>query len=403
MAEQLADGASAADRRHDRMISAFARAASSIAWQGPLQIVLDQLADEARTVSGADMCTVSLRSRFGDTFEMVGAAGCPGDYRDGLEQARSLGAPLLTVETFRTGDRLVADIDAEFASDERFAPLVKLAEEVGWSKLVAVPLTVREETVGAMTAFYARGNEPNASDLSFLTAMADHGALAVHTAHLLAQAREKAALEERAHMARDLHDAVSQLLFSMQLRTRALELEADRLLGDAGPLQTGLRELNGLITAAVDEMRTLVLHLRPTELREHALAPALRRLAEAVGSRTGANVFVDAADDIPALARPYDEHVYRIVQEAIGNAINHAAARRISVTLRTESDCAGELMVVRIQDDGPGFDPEAAKPGHLGLDNMRGRCKELGGRLRIESSANGTMIEIRIPLDQVHL
>jgi signal transduction histidine kinase len=262
-------------------------------------------------------------------------------------------------------------------------------------------VSVRGETVGVLTAFYTKRNEPSPSDIAFLTAMAEHGALAVHTARLLAQAKDKAALEERARMARDLHDAVSQLLFSMQLRARALQLEAARRDWGTAQLADGLSELNTLIGSAVEEMRSLVLHLRPSELREHALVPALQRLAGAIRAREKVEVAVDADDDIPPLTATYDEHIYRITQEAIGNAVNHARAETIVVKLTTTADSAGEALNVEIVDDGCGFDPRQRKPGHVGLDNMRHRCGELGGQLFINSSPRGTSIQIVVPLDTV--
>jgi signal transduction histidine kinase len=386
-------------QRRDRMIAAFARTASSIAWQGSLQTVLDQLADEARTASGADMCTVSLRSRLGETFIMVGASGCPEEYKERLQQARSLGAPLATEKVYKTGALFVANIGA-MLEDARFAPLVKLARRARWRTLVAVPLSVRDVTVGALTAFYTPENEPDQSDMSFLAAMAEHGALAVHTARLLAQAKDKAALEERAHMARDLHDAISQQLFSMQLRVRALQLEADRSDRDTAQLAGGLKELNQLIRSAVEEMRALILHLRPPQLREHALAPALERLADTIRSREKVDITVDVPRDMPPLAAPYDEHIYRIAQEAIGNAVNHAKAERITVKLAASTGATGEILSVEIADDGVGFDPDQPKPGHVGLENMRARCGELGGQLTIDSSPRGTRVRIRVPLDQ---
>jgi signal transduction histidine kinase len=392
------DPATVAEERHDRMIAAFARAASSIAWQGSLQAVLDQLAEEARTVSGADMCAVSLGSRFGDTVEMVGAAGYPAEYRERLGQTRLLGAPLLTVQAVRSGKAIIGDVAETMAHDPRFAPMVNVARNTGWSKLVALPLLVRGETVGALTAFYAHGNEPSLSDVAFLTAMADHGALAVQTARLVAAAKDKAALEERAHMARDLHDAVSQLLFSMKLHASALQLEADGRQPDVIKLSQGLRVLQDLIGSAVDEMRTLILHLRPTELRDHALVPALQRLAESVRARENIEVCV-VADNAPALPRPDDEHIYRIVQEAIGNSVNHACALHITVTLSVSTEAAGNSLLVEITDDGHGFDSSVDKPGHAGLTNMRARCRELGGTLAIDSGSSGTTVTVTIPID----
>lgn len=399
MAVSVTTVSDASRQRHDRMIEAFARSASSIAWQGPLQAVLDQLAREACVASAADMCTVSICSRFHDTFEMVGASGCPPAYHRCLEQARSLGAPLLTVEAFRTGRSVVGDVDT-MVGDSRLAPLLDLARQRGWVALAAVPLSVRGEVVGAMTAFYTRENRPEPSDIAFLTAMADHGALAVHTARLAAEMRDKAALEERAHVARDLHDAISQLLFSMQLRVRALQLEAAR--EDAGPrLSDGLGELGGVIARAVDEMRALILHLRPAELREHALVPALQQLGETVRAREGVAVTVRAVEGIPPLKRPDDEQIYRIVQEAIGNAISHADAGSVRVEVTTAADMFGEVFIVEVVDDGHGFDATEPKPGHVGLANMRARCAELGGRLTIDSSPQGTTVRIEVPLGRI--
>lgn len=208
--------------------------------------------------------------------------------------------------------------------------------------------------------------------------------------HLRVQAAELATSEERARLARELHDSVTQALFSMGLTTRSLELllETDPAAGRAK-----LAELRELQKDALAEMRTLIFELRPASLETDGLVQALRNHAGAIRARTGLEVSVDA----DLAARPplaVEEALYRIGQEALHNVVKHANAERAVFRLWAAADG----LRMSVTDDGTGFDPEHVPRGHLGLLGMRQRAELAGARLTIDSARDeGTRVEIHVP------
>ncbi len=219
----------------------------------------------------------------------------------------------------------------------------------------------------------------------------DIGELDRLEADLRRQAADLAASEERAHLARELHDSVTQALFSMTLQERSLELLLER---DPGQVPGKLAELRELQRDALAETRALIFELRPGNLQEHGLAAALRTHAAGLNARIGLPVVVDAdlGDRRPALE--IEEALYRIAQEALHNVVKHAGACQARAALDWQADA----IHIRVEDDGRGFDPEAVPAGHLGLAGMRVRAERLGGWLRVESApGRGTVIEAVIP------
>jgi PAS domain S-box-containing protein len=208
---------------------------------------------------------------------------------------------------------------------------------------------------------------------------------------LRSQAAELAASQERAHLARELHDSVTQALFSMGLTLRTLEL----LLGtDPDAARSKLVELRELQKDALAEMRTLIFELRPSSLESDGLVQALRTHATAVQRRTGLIVVVDA-EPIDRLPLVVEEALYRIGQEALHNIVKHANAS--NATIRTVRE--GEYLRLTVTDDGSGFDPESVPRGHLGLIGMRQRIELVGGELRVESRpGHGSTIEASVPI-----
>ena len=205
------------------------------------------------------------------------------------------------------------------------------------------------------------------------------------------QAAALAASEERAHLARELHDSVTQALFSMTLVTRSLELLLDR---DPAAALERVADLRTLQRDALAEMRALVFELRPDSLTRDGLAVALRTHAAAVGARAGISVAVDASA-VGRLPMPIEETLFRIAQESLHNVIKHAAAEHAWITV-TASDARCFLVTA---DDGRGFDPAAVPPGHLGLTGMATRADRLGGSLSVDSRrGGGTRISVELPL-----
>jgi signal transduction histidine kinase len=204
--------------------------------------------------------------------------------------------------------------------------------------------------------------------------------------------------EERQRLASDLHDSVSQALFSMTLHTRALQLAVERQGGDPhGQVARGLAELRELTQGALSEMRALIFELRPEALHEDGLVAATRRHAAAVAAREGLDVRVQASDDPLPLDARAETELFRVLQEALHNSVKHAHPGQVDIRFHEPADAPGTL-VVEVSDDGTGFEPASPHPGHLGLATMRERIERLGGRLAIDSSpARSTTVRAVLP------
>ncbi len=204
------------------------------------------------------------------------------------------------------------------------------------------------------------------------------------------RAAELAAGDARAHLARELHDSVTQALFSMTLMTRSIEMLMSR---DPQAALERLATLRDLQRDALAEMRALIFELRPGGLEEDGLVPAIRRHAAAVQGRIGLPVVVEADLD-ERLPSDVEDVLYRIAQEALHNVVKHARARTVRLTLGP--DPGGVRLVVI--DDGTGFDAAAVPAGHLGLAGMKARAEAIGGRLEVDSRpGRGTTIAVVVP------
>jgi PAS domain S-box-containing protein len=210
------------------------------------------------------------------------------------------------------------------------------------------------------------------------------------------QAAELAAGRERANLARELHDSVTQALFSMGLTTRSLELLLQR---DPEAAKGKLAELRDLQRDALAEMRTLIFELRPSSLESDGLLQAIRTHAEAVQGRTGMSVAVIAVPDPleesgqPRAPIEVEEAFYRIAQEALHNVVKHANARTTRIELSRDAD----QLRLEVTDDGVGFDPDQIPRGHLGVAGMRQRIEQLGGAFSVASTpGSGSQVTVTI-------
>jgi signal transduction histidine kinase len=214
---------------------------------------------------------------------------------------------------------------------------------------------------------------------------------------IIDEASHVAALEERNWLARELHDSVSQALFSMTLHTRAMELAAQKEgLGSESPVVRSLAQMRSLTQDALSEMRALIFQVRPGALDEGGLAGAVRKHAAAVASQYGQRIDVVAPQDRLALGERAEKELFRVVQEALNNTVKHAQAQHINVRIYNTSKPAGTL-VIEVADDGIGFDPRVRRDGHLGLEAMDERIEQLGGRLTINSHAGSTTVRAVLP------
>jgi signal transduction histidine kinase len=208
----------------------------------------------------------------------------------------------------------------------------------------------------------------------------------------LAEARRhegEQAEEERRRIARDLHDSVSQALFSTLLHVRT----AQKALGqiDASePLVQSLGSIADLTRGAQSEMRTLIYELRRDPV-EHGLVDALARHAARVGARDGLAVDVRGPNGSLGLRPEVEAQLFAIAREALANVVKHAGASTARISIRRPPG----RVVVEIRDDGRGFDPASGHPGHFGLESMRSRAAELGGTLTITSARGyGTLVRV---------
>ncbi len=254
---------------------------------------------------------------------------------------------------------------------------------------VLLPLRSHGEVLGVLVIVGPAGKAFSEVQRALFEAIADQVGVAVEKARLYANAEEAAAAAERSRLARELHDAVTQTLFSASLIAEVLPRlwERDR--------EEGLRrleELRELTRGALAEMRSLLHELRPTSLTEVPLPDLLRQLAEAARARARLSVEVSVEGEC---AFPPDVQValYRIAQEALNNVAKHAAARQVTICLQ----CAlsGEV-VLEVRDDGIGFDPGEVSPDHLGLGIMRERAESVGAQFTVNSQAGrGTTVSVR--------
>ena len=204
------------------------------------------------------------------------------------------------------------------------------------------------------------------------------------------QAGELAAGEERAHLARELHDSVTQALFSMTLVSRSIEMLLDR---DPAAARAQLGQLRDLQREALAEMRALIFELRPGNLEQDGLTRALRTHTAALQGRIGLPVVVESTVE-ERLPVQIEEVLYRIAQEALHNVVKHANARQV----RVEVGRIAKGVRLRITDDGKGFDPDRVPDGHLGLAGMRARAAKIGARFSCRSvPGEGTTIEVVVP------
>ncbi|MEV6928562.1 GAF domain-containing sensor histidine kinase [Dactylosporangium sp. NPDC051485] len=232
----------------------------------------------------------------------------------------------------------------------------------------------------------------DADDQELLKLLATHAAIAIVNARLYERGRELSIVEERQRIARELHDAVTQKLFSLRLTAEAAAALVTR---DPARAAAELDIVRRLAAEATAELRSIVDGLRPVDLAGDGLPAALQRQADLLDRVHDAKVSF-AADAVPRLPAAREEAAYRIAQEALHNALRHAGAARVAVELRR----AGPGVVLTVADDGRGFDVRGAAPAQprLGLASMRERARAVGGRLLVRSApGEGTVVTLEVP------
>jgi signal transduction histidine kinase len=370
-------------------LRAVSDAVLAVASQLSVDEVLQRLVDSARELAGARYAALGIPDG-GGGFRRFLVAGMSDELIEAM-------GPLP-----RTHGMLGAVLDAEGAyltddihRDPRFR---------GWwprdhpdmRSFLGVPIVARDEVIGA---FYLTDKQGAAcfadGDREIIELLAAHAAIAITNARLYERSRELSILSERNRLALELHDVVSQKLFSLNLGAEAAATLLDR---DPAAARTQIERVRDLARESLAELRSLILGLRPADLERDGLEGALRKEVEMLGRVHGLEVTLEADGCAGTGDDRRDAEVLRIANEAVHNAVRHAAAGRVVVRLR---DGDGRLTV-EVVDDGAGFDPTdpELRSHHLGLTSMEERARELGGRLDIASEPGaGTTVRLEVTGD----
>ena len=352
--------------------------------------VLQKLVDAARELVGARYAALGVPDgeggfrRFlvsGMSDELIASLG-PLPRTHGM-----LGAMLDQRTSYRTDD---------IHDDPRFR---------GWwprnhpdmRSFLGVPIVAPDGTIiGAFYLTEKNGADAfDAEDQELIELLAAHASIAITNARLYEQSRELSILSERNRLALELHDVVSQKLFSVMLTAEAAATQMDR---DLVAARAQIERLRELAREALDELRALILGLRPPELERDGLEGALRKEVEMIGAVHGTNVELQIEPGFSIETGDREAALLRIAHEALHNAVRHARAEHVTVRVGG----AGGGLVVEVTDDGIGFDPDRPdlRSMHLGLTSMEERARELRGRLRIHSKpGTGTTVRIELAAD----
>lgn len=397
-ATQRAGGSSDYEQLEQR-IAAFTAIADAMTLEHPLERTLRLIARSVRSATHAEAAAVvvwedeQLRN-----LSAYGDDGLPDRYREAVEEAYALGvdSPIRNV-TMATGVTVIRGFRRRAETDPGYAPLHPLWSGMAFEDTVVVPLGSRGRCVGCLLLYVPAGREVDEDERAFLHAIADQAAVAVENSRLFSQAESHATIVERQRLARELHDSVSQALFSMTLHARAAERQlAAHAVTDDDPLAVSLAAMSELARGALAEMRALIFELRPGALEHDGLVAALTRQAHAMKAREGLDITVSGpAERLPVDARA-EEHLYRLVLEALNNTVKHAAAT--SAQVEVILDNAARVLTVEVRDDGRGFDPDAVPAGHLGQVTMRDRAAAVGGHVTVRSSVGGgCTVRVQLP------
>jgi signal transduction histidine kinase len=381
--------------RLEQRVQALTRITAGLTVDQPLEVTLRQVVAAADTVPGAAGASIISWGTATGRVDVYADESFPAGYEAALRQTWAAVHPGDAAADTLPTIAIMRGFRTKALSQHRFTCMRPLWVDAGWDDVVVVPLSAQGRSFGELHVYLPAGTEITGDDEAFLTALADQAAVAAQNADLFGAAQQNATLLERQRLARELHDSVSQALFSMTLHART----AQRHLAAAGihpgePASVEVDRIRALTQGALAEMRALIFELRPGALAEEGLVAALRKQAAAIGARTGLTILVHGPAERPVIDPAVEEHLYRMALEALNNAVKHAQATEI----RIEITSTAEDLMLTVTDDGVGFDTTASAPGHLGQHTMRERAHAAGGTLQVSSSpGHGTVVRAVVP------
>lgn len=351
-----------------------------------LDEVLKIVCAEAMLLTGATGSAVLLLEEDG-WLRVTQSAGSPTYSLNRLPVSGSFAG-----RAFQTGDHVWVNLQDSDPGDDAHQlqsyPWIK-----GLISLLVVPLKVDTKVIGILNILN-KPSEITQEDMRIIDLFADQAAIIIEHVRLQNQAEQLLVLEERQRLARELHDSVTQALYSVTLYADAARMAFSAQKWEA--LERNLQEVRNMAREAMYDMRLLVFELRPFMLETEGLASALRSRLAAVEGRSGlkTEVLVEEERRLPIMI---EEELYRIAQEGLNNVVKHAEATQVQIQLKYDENAVSLEMI----DDGKGFEPQAvSQSGGFGLQGIKERVQQLGGTMKIESTPlKGTRLRVRIPLE----
>jgi len=374
----------AADRT--RKLSALYDILEAASAPSDLQTTITRSLHRVLKAVKSDAGAIHLLDKRGETLRLAAQQGLP-EKTSALLEKIDVRENTLAGWVVRHNELLLIP---DMRTDDRAASIAALSDH---AVLLAVPIVANEQVRGVLTVLGDDlGHYTAQEEMDLVTSVGEQLGVVVENARLRQQMEELVVMEERNRLARELHDSVTQSLYSVTLFA-----EAGINLNEAGEYERAGQLFPDILETgrqALKEMRLLVHKLRPSALEKEGFAKAIQHRLNAVEGRAGIKHQLIVHGD-PDMSQEVEETIFHVTQEALNNAIKHANADTVRVELR--QDRYGLTLIVA--DNGLGFDLQAAAEGSgLGLVSMRERVEELGGSIAYESApGQGALIRVQLP------
>lgn len=347
-----------------------------------LEAVLEKLLSITLETKNSQMGTIHLIDSSANQLRLVSHLGISPDqipYLQSLDLDNEVWASLI----FSSQPLVVPDI----TSDDRIKNILPEDDLHKNTAFISTPIRSKGMPLGLLSLYIDSIQDYSVEDITLLMTIAGQIGASVEHARLITQAEQAAVIEERQRLARELHDSVTQLLYSQVLFATAGRKSIDQ--GEVDPAQEFLDRIDHTAQQALKEMRLLVYELNPQDLLVDGFISALNQRLEAVERRAGMDVSLLVEGELN-LDDYFSLELYRLIQEALNNILKHAKAS--SVNIRIYSD--PNSLIIEIEDDGIGFDAQKESlSGGMGLATMQERAAALGGELIISTKPDhGTLI-----------
>lgn len=376
-----------AEREQRTLSEALLATAAALNSTLKLEEILPYILENLKQIVPYERANIALVQDTGTTSTVSHAGYSP-------EHTRSILERPLRIDESVVYQRMITTREPIYIADTSDATVWVKIPYRDTSSYLGAPIMLDDDVIGFLNLESSEANAFGEDAATKLRLFTNHAALAIRNARAYEQGQTLAATTERQRIAGELHDAVSQTLFSASMISETLPL-----LYEHQPEEVfdGLQELARLTKGALAEMRALLMELRPETLSRTDLRTLLSHLINGFRTRTDATIHQELNAATRKLPPDVRVNLYRITQEAFNNIVRHAKATDIWVSLQAQDD----YIQLQIRDNGRGFVPEAVTSEHMGLRIMRERARNNGIELLIETNvAEGTMIQARYPVVQ---